>query len=247
MATDLQLQPFNLNRIKAGNVVCVMGRRGSGKTTLLKDILYHKRKIPTGTLFGGRYDLGEHFPSTFVLDTYDPVVVSQIVARSKRLQTVPTTVVFDDCMYDKNAFRRDKCFREILMNGRHYSILLLLSMQYCMDLDPSMRSQFDYVFAFKDNVLQNVERLWRSFFGIVDSLENFRAIMRSCTENYNCIVLDNTSLSNRLEDVLFYYHADIHPPFVVGGKRYWRFHQMHGRSDDDEGSKKIVKLQKRLK
>lgn len=235
MTTDLHLKQFSLRKIKAGHVICIIGRRGTGKTTLVEDLLHAKRKIPTATLFGGRYDLGKHFPSTFVLDRYEPEVVRSIIARSKKTLE-PTLVVFDDCMYAKGSFHRDDNFREILMNGRHYNITLIITMQYCMDLHPSLRSQFDFVFAFKDNIRQNLESLWRAFFGIVDTLQNFRTIMQNCTENRHCMVIDNTSLSNNIEDVLFFYRASLHGDFKVGCRAYWYFHQIRGRAVDRYGA-----------
>lgn len=49
--------------------------------------------------------------------------------------------------------------------------------------------------------------------------------MDSCTENYECLVLDNTSKSNRIEDCVFWYKAKIRKNFKVGAPQYWQTHK----------------------
>ena len=50
--------------------------------------------------------------------------------------------------------------------------------------------------------------------------------MDSCTENYECLVLDNTSKSNKIEDCVFWYKAKLRKNFRVGGApEYWQTHK----------------------
>jgi len=49
--------------------------------------------------------------------------------------------------------------------------------------------------------------------------------MDACTENYECIVLDNTSKSNRIEDCVFWYKATLRKNFKVGAPEYWQAHK----------------------
>ena len=48
--------------------------------------------------------------------------------------------------------------------------------------------------------------------------------MTSCTENYECLVLDNTSKSNRIEDCVFWYKAKMRKNFRVGSPALWAAH-----------------------
>jgi len=70
-----------------------------------------------------------------------------------------------------------------------------------MDMTPMIRTNVDYVFALRDNVRQNRENLYKAFFGVFPSFDTFCQVMDSCTENYECLVLDNTSKSNRIQDM----------------------------------------------
>ena len=98
-------------------------------------------------------------------------------------------------------------------------------MQYCMDLPPALRANVDYVFILRENIIQNREKLYKSFFGIFPTFDMFNKVMDACTENYECIVLDNTSKSNKIEDCVFWYKAKMHKNFKVGAPEYWAEHK----------------------
>jgi len=239
---QIHLKRFDINRIKSTHVVLFVGRRGSGKTTLVRDVLFHKRKMPSGVLFGGKYDLGDLFPPTFAHDTYKPEILKTTFERCKKTLS-PTAGVLDDCMFDKQMFRRCKVFRDVLMNGRHFNFLILITVQYLMDMAPELRSQVDFVFVLKENIIANIERLWKYFFGVVESVQTFKSILMACTDNYGALVLDNTSLSNNLSDSLFYYRAEPHPRFKFGNRRFWYFHEVRGkRQEENENERKLITL-----
>ena len=79
--------------------------------------------------------------------------------------------------------------------------------------------------------------------------------MLACTENRECIVLDNTSQSNRCDECVFWYKA-VHgrPQFRVGSKTFWRFGTRMLCPEDDEDAdmqvdtrkKKLPKIRKTL-
>jgi hypothetical protein len=94
-----------------------------------------------------------------------------------------------------------------------------------MDLPPALRANVDYVFILRENIIQNREKLYKSFFGIFPNFDMFNKVMDACTENYECIVLDNTSKSNRIEDCVFWYKARMHKNFKVGAPEYWQAHK----------------------
>ena len=52
----------------------------------------------------------------------------------------------------------------------------------------------------------------------------FNQVMNACTENYECLVLDNTSKSNKIEDVVYWYKAALHKPFRAGHPNFWKKH-----------------------
>ena len=229
---NIQLKKFDPSRIADDKVCVFIGKRGTGKSTLVTDILYHKRHIPAGVVMSGTED-GNHYykqfvPDLFIYGDYHRDVIEKVIDRQKRLKstgkTSPAFILLDDCMWNK-AFLKDTCIRQCFMNGRHWNIFFMLTMQYCMDLSPDLRTNVDYVFILRENVIQNRERLWKAFFGIFPSFELFNQVMNACTENFECLVLDNTSRSNKIEDCVFYYKAPIRKGFRVGSSHMWNYHQ----------------------
>ena len=49
--------------------------------------------------------------------------------------------------------------------------------------------------------------------------------MDACTENYECLVLDNTVKSNKIQDCLFWYKASIRKNFRFGSPQLWNMHK----------------------
>jgi hypothetical protein len=92
-----------------------------------------------------------------------------------------------------------------------------------MDIEPSLRANVDYCICFKDNIISNKMRLWKYMFGLLSSLEDFISVMDRCTQNYECLVLDNTGSSSAISDSLFWYKAKLdQEPFKVGSKVFFR-------------------------
>jgi hypothetical protein len=219
----------------ADDKVCVfIGKRNTGKSVLVTDIMYHKKHLPAGIVMSATEEGNRHYqqfvPDLFIYSDYDKDAIERVLERQRKL--ISTTgksasgafLLLDDCMYDKK-YMKDTCIRKCFMNGRHWKIFFMLTMQYCMDLTPDLRSNVDYVFILRENIIQNREKLYRSFFGIFPTFDMFNQVMNACTENYGCLVLDNTSTSNRIQDCVFWYKARVRSNFRVGSPIYWNFHK----------------------
>jgi hypothetical protein len=233
---NIQLKRFDPRSIGTDKVCVVIGKRGTGKSTLVTDLLYHKRDIPIGVVMSATEE-GNHYykqfiPDLFIYGDYSKDTIEKVISRQKKLSAQgtikPAFILLDDCMYNK-AFMKDSCIRQCFMNGRHWKIFFLLTMQYCMDLSPDLRANVDYVFVLRENVIQNRERLYKAFFGVFPSFDLFNKVMTACTADYECLVLDNTSKSNKLEDCVFYYKAPIRKGFRIGSESMWKYHQNNYR------------------
>ena len=74
------------------------------------------------------------------------------------------------------------------MNGRHYKILFIITMQYVF---PILGTNIDYVFILRENYVSNRKRL-PSLCGYVSHLIYFVGYDQ-CTEDYNCLVINNNA------------------------------------------------------
>ena len=257
---NINIKKFDPTTIDPCRICVFIGRRGTGKSILVTDILYHMRKIPMGVVMSGTEESNEHYkeyiPDSFIYGQYEPDVIEKIITHQqsviKKCKTPEEKentnnsvfMLLDDCMFD-NKWTRDKNMRCIFMNGRHYRIFFMLTLQYCMDLPPSLRGQIDYVFILRENIIQNREKLYKHFFGIFPTFDAFNEVLTQCTENYECLVLNNRSTSNKIEDVVFWYKAKVGRKFKMGSPSLWEHHKRNYNKNHDTPQDEEVVLKKK--
>jgi hypothetical protein len=243
---------FNPNEAK-GPVVVLIGRRDTGKSFLVQDLLYHHQDIPIGTVISGTEAgngfFGKHVPKLFIHDEYNTAIVENILKRQKavlkqikkektaygRSNIDPRAfVILDDCLYD-NKWAKDKVMRLLFMNGRHWKIMLIITMQYPLGVPPNLRTNIDYVFILREPYITNRKRIYENYAGMFPTFESFCQVMDQCTENYECLVINNNAKSNKLEEQIFWYKAQSHGDFKLGSKEFWELSKDIHSDDDDDG------------
>tara|TARA_X000001036_G_scaffold423352_1_gene447190 strand:+ start:6961 stop:7794 length:834 start_codon:yes stop_codon:yes gene_type:complete len=255
MSKEIEISKFNPSviekrRLSAGPPTCVfIGKRGTGKSTLVSDILYHVRKIPIGCVISATEE-GNHYyesfvPPIFIHSRFESGIIENIVQRQKTAvkanpDTAHAFLLLDDMMYDKKVMK-DKNITEIFMNGRHWKLMFMLTMQYCMGIGPDLRTNIDYVFCLRENIVDNQKKLWQHYFGIFPNFDQFRQVMNSCTEGWDAMVLDNTSKSTNIEDCVFWYRAKPSRAFKIGSDDLWKFNKNNIDKDPDNKEKNKMK------
>jgi hypothetical protein len=70
--------------------------------------------------------------------------------------------------------------------------------------------------------------------------------MNTCTEGYECIVVDNTVRSNDLSDCIFWYQANINTPsFQLGKQVFWDLDSVYYDEGADDADREDVAAQSR--
>lgn len=254
----LELKKFDMKNISfkpnenKGPVVVLIGKRDTGKSFLVRDLLYYHQDIPIGTVISGTEE-GNGFyakmvPKLFVHNEYNTAIIENILKRQKtvlkqikkEMETYKRTtidarafVILDDCLFD-GAWTRDKMMRLLFMNGRHWKIMLVITMQYPLGIPPMLRTNIDYVFILRENYIANRKRIYENYAGMFPTFESFCQVMDQCTENYECLVINNNSKSNKLFDQVFWYKADNHGDFKLGSKEFWELSKGINSDDEDE-------------
>jgi len=248
---DMKNISFKPNESK-GPVIVLIGRRDTGKSFLVRDLLYYHQEIPIGTVISGTEE-GNGFyskmvPRLFIHNEYNTAIIENILTRQKEvLQKVKdeveaykkstidprTFVILDDCLYD-NTWARDKMMRLLFMNGRHWKVMLIITMQYPLGVPPTLRTNIDYVFILREPYIANRKRIYENYAGMFPTFESFCQVMDQCTENYECLVINNNSKSNKLEDQVFWYKADFHNDFRLGSKEFWEMSKNKSNAPQEE-------------
>jgi hypothetical protein len=264
----LELRKFDMRAItfdpkeNKGPVIVLIGRRDTGKTFLVKDLLYHHQDIPIGTVISGT-EAGNGFygklvPKLFIHEEYNTILIENVLRRQrtvmKQCQTEMETykkctidprtfVILDDCLYD-NSWTKDKLMRSLFMNGRHWKVMLIITMQYPLGIPPNLRTNIDYVFILRENYLSNRKKIWENYASMFPTLESFCTIMDQTTENYECMVISNNAKSNKINDQVFWYKAADRPDFKLGSKEFWELSKNLADDDGDEYDPNAKRKQK---
>ena len=254
----LELKKFDMKNISfrpdenKGPVIVLIGRRDTGKSFLVRDLLYHHQDIPIGTVISGTEAgngfFSAHVPKLFIHDEYNTAIIENILKRQKsvlkqvkkemeaykRSSIDPRAfVILDDCLYD-NKWTKDIVMRLLFMNGRHWKIMLVITMQYPLGIPPNLRTNIDYVFILREPYIANRKRIYENYAGMFPTFESFTQVMDQCTENFECLVINNNAKSNKLTDQIFWYKAEKQKDFKLGSKEFWEISKDIGSDDEDE-------------
>ena len=197
----LELRKFDMKNISFktdennGPVIVLIGRRDTGKTYLVRDLLYYHQDIPIGTVISGT-EAGNgfysaHVPKLFIHDEYNTAIIENILKRQKtvlkqikrEMETYRRSnidprafVILDDCLFD-SAWTKDKMMRLLFMNGRHWKIMLIITMQYPLGIPPNLRTNIDYVFILREPYLSNRKRIYENYAGMFPTFDIFNQVM----------------------------------------------------------------------
>ena len=255
---SLDLKKFDMKNISfrpdenKGPVVVLIGRRDTGESFLVRDLLYYHQDIPIGTVISGTEAgngfFASHVPKLFIHDEYNTAIIENILKRQKtvmkqikkemeaykRTSIDPRAfVILDDCLYD-NKWTKDKMMRLLFMNGRHWKVMLIITMQYPLGIPPNLRTNIDYVFILREPYIANRKRIWENYAGMFPTFESFCQVMDQCTENFECLVINNNSKSNKLQDQIFWYKAANHGNFRLGSKEFWELSKDINSDEEDD-------------
>jgi len=257
-AQSVRLRKFDMKMIPQDAVCVFIGRRRTGKSTLVKDLLFHHQNIPMGTVISGTEEsnsfYGKIIPPIFIHGQYNAAILANFVKRQQlitskiqrqenaRVAGQPIVksnldprsfMILDDCLYD-DSWIRDINIRYLFLNGRHQKVFFLITMQYPLGIPPVLRTNVDYVFILREPYISNRKRIFDNFGSSFPNFEFFCQIMDQCTENFECLVINNNTRSNKIEDAIFWYKAAIQGDFRIGAPEFWKHNATFYRDREEE-------------
>jgi energy-coupling factor transporter ATP-binding protein EcfA2 len=248
----LDIKRFDIAKMKQSTVIMLLGRRGSGKSTLVRDILYQYRDLPAGCVINGTEEAnkfyGDIVPGMLVKNEYRPEHLANLVTRQRaaldkaerdvqagRPPSDPRAfLIMDDLMFDNTSWIKDPNMKRIFLNGRHYRITFMLTMQYPLGVPPSLRSQVDYTFILKEPSFGNKKRIYQNYASSFPSFDVFCRVLDKLTRNYGCLVIDNTRTDADFWDTVYWYRARTPPPFRMCDPALWRMDETRKKRGTEE-------------
>jgi hypothetical protein len=237
------LYPQHPDDKKNGSKYIIIGKPGTGKSTLIESILYSKKHIfPVGKVHSGTEDsngfFGTLMPTTFIENGLDLANLDSIENFKKRQKYVKqyleprgdypwSYLILDDCSSDNKLFKKP-IFQELYKNGRHWRMMHLLSLQYSLDIPPPIRACIDGVFILRESNPGMRKKLYENYGSCVETFGEWNDLMDALTNDFTAMFINNKTTSNNLEDVIFYFKADINAipkNWKMGCKEFWEFHE----------------------
>lgn len=219
---NYNLRKFQPETMRRNSITSIIGKRECGTTTLIHDLasnfnIHHGVKAcicacPTAS---GREtyskimdesDIYSHYTS----QNFDDIRRRQDIIQNNNVTNKNLLVISDESNFSK--VDGDGSFQWLFYNGVVSNTTTILALQYAPELKPEYRRQIDYVFMFKEKTnVSNKKKLYENYAGMFPTFEVFCKVLDTCTENYDCLVIDNNSNSDRVEDCVFWYRANINP------------------------------------
>jgi hypothetical protein len=207
----------------------------TGKSSLMRSLLYEKSEIfPCAQVYSGTEDSNHSYskfiPSTFIHNSFNQSAYMDFIRRQKIAKKYLTNpwcaCIWDDITEDERIFNLP-LVKGTYKNGRHWKMLHLLSLQYALDIKPTIRTNIDGAFLLRETNKRNRKVLFENYASAIDDYTDFCSILDQVTNDYVSLYIHNRIQSNNFEDCVFWYKArqDIPKDFTFGCKEYWWFHQ----------------------
>jgi hypothetical protein len=251
----LQIKRFNIEDMCEHATIAMIAKRASGKSYLTRELLYHKRDIPSAIAISRTEKLNKFYsdfiPDSFIFSEYEPDILSRIYQRQaimnednarrkkigKREKDDRLMLIMDDCMSSKGTWLKDPNILELFFNGRHHHLSFILTMQFSLGIPPELRSNFDYIFLLAEDINSNRKRLYEHYAGMFPTFDVFCNVFSHLTADYGCMVINNRIHSPNIADKVFWYKAREVPNFQLGSERYIKYHK---HSYDKEWNKRLA-------
>jgi hypothetical protein len=224
--------------------IVMIAPSGSGKSWIVRHILYAMRKIPCGTIMAPTDKMtkfyNEFVPPIYIHHEFNPIVLPKILARQRKIieknntrikhgkkPIDPRTVlVMDDCMAAKHLWLKDPNMLEIMNQGRHSQLTFILTMQYCLGIQPELRDQFNFIFLLGEDNATARRKLYDHYAGIFPKFDLFEQVFNQVTENYGCLVINKKIKSQDLSKKVFWFRAKKVPNFMIGNHSFLKYNKI---------------------
>ena len=233
--------------------IVMIAPSGSGKSWIVRNILYEMKDIPCGTVIAPTDKMNKFFddflPSAFIHHDYKQDIIPHILGRQKKIlekneernkkNKEPidprTFLVMDDCMATKHLWLKDPNILEIMNQGRHFKLTFILTMQYCLGIQPELRTQFNFIFLLGEDNAASRRKLWEHWAGVFPKFDLFEQVFLQVTSNFGCMVINNRIRTTDLTKKVFWFKAKKVQPFKIGSPAFLKFHE--DRYDPDYQNK----------
>lgn len=252
MTSSVVLREASFQSLEENAAIAILGKRRSGKTTWAKFLLQSiNLNVDRFVALCGNKDNQSEWTNIiqplFVMSKnvdylkrlrdYQDIRVSRYTSQNKKIpRKYRICIIFDDCGSDR-TFMHSKIMKDILSNGRHYGMTIILLCQYLNQMHCENRDQLDYVGVLYTANLKNIKKIHEEYVNVCD-LRTFRFVLNACTVNKGCCWIDNTKNAGKVDECVFFKHIPKKTIFyTIGGQNIRDYGKKHCMTESDEKNK----------
>lgn len=241
MLASVDLQEADLSNLEPCASIALLGKRRTGKTTWAKYILESlSQQIDRFVALCGNKDNSAEW-KRIISPLY---VVPKNLSYLKKLrdyqdmkvakytemqQPVPrkyrVALVLDDCGSDR-SFMHSPIMKDILSNGRHYGMTILILCQYLNQMHAENRDQIDYLGMLYTSNQRNIRKVHEEYVNICD-FRTYKYILNACTSHKGLCWIDNTRTPSTVDECVFFKRLKLPRVFPTIGGFYVRQYADH--------------------
>lgn len=229
--------------------IVMIAPSGSGKSWIVRNVIHEMRDIPCGVVIAPTDKMNKFYddfiPASYIHHDYKSEIVPKLLARQMKIleknetrekeHKAPidprTFFIMDDCMAAKQLWIKDPKILEIMNQGRHFKLTFILTMQYCLGIEPELRTQFNYIFLLGDDNAASRRKLWEHWAGVFPKFDLFEQVFLQVTNDYGCMVINNRIKTTDLSKKVFWFKAKPVPNFKIGTQKFLEFHNKRFNPD----------------
>jgi hypothetical protein len=203
----MELEKFDVKELGDSCNILINGTAGSGKTLLIRDIIKNNMDYPQiKYITSNEYDISyfKNTPDLNYLDlttylNYSDEMIGEILFEQKRKikeieyfgDDCRLLLILDNCYLDYMDWRSSN-MRELICNGKHYQITVIISNMLLFNIPPNIRGMFDYIVLFYEPRVRMIKKIYEFY----DYLpyEQFKQLFEQYTENYQSLVIDQNNM-----------------------------------------------------
>lgn len=107
--------------------------------------------------------------------------LTTIFEKQKQQSCEPVLLYLNDCI--NIEIGGSKIFKNIILNGRHCNIFVVLFLQYPIHFSPAIRINFDSVFICKEEKISSIKQLYDNYFDFIPTIEEFDGLVKNLKKN----------------------------------------------------------------
>jgi hypothetical protein len=236
----IDLKRFEFKDVPSTSLCMILGKRGTGKSSLCQYIIQCSPQCSSGifvVMCGSETVKDSWSKSIHPLFIQDPSVQylntfkdqrNGLVREYRRMkQDIPDyehcTLVLDDIASIRNVMR-SPVISYLASNSRHLKTSIFVLAQYACQIPAEVRNQFDIIFMLATADMKTIRRVHSEYCSITDS-RIFEKVLSAATSDHGVLVIDNRTVSDRINDVCYYGRIDNYPFNVqrLGSTELWEF------------------------